>query len=255
MTSNPEFKEACELVRRGVNEEVISVTPRAIRKWRGWKTRMLQTAMDNVTADWRQKIERSPWLGQQSSWQLPATRRYQQSRFPPGAPLVQPLSDRDWMVEVLRWPVPAGSVGIIKSFEQFFSRVQLGGEEVYTTSPYWGNPYPTYPSSLGVRWYFRLSPLHLIAGRWRNASGFSAIPEYLPGIPYDDFPWTDDLWFPASASSSANIHLPIPGDHFLRVICIVAGSQETQARISAKVAGTLQTELSRDAQFMLRTSW
>jgi hypothetical protein len=251
---NPEFKQAADLVRRAVTEEVISVTPRAIRKWRGWDTRMLQATMDNVAADWKRKIDKSPWLGQQSSWQLPTTRRYQQSRMPRGAPLVQPLTGRDWMVEVARWPVPAGSVGIIKSFEQFFSRVQLGGEAVYTTSEHWGNPYPTYPDSLGVRWYFRLSPLHLVAGPWRNASGFSAIPEYLPGIPYDDFPWTDDLWFPAAASSSANIHLPIPGAHFLRVVCIVAGSQ-SQARISAKLSGTIQTELSRDAQFTLRTSW
>lgn len=252
---NPEFRESCELVRRGVTEEIISVTPRAIQRWRGWKTRMLQAAMDNVTADWKRRIERSPWLGQQSSWQLAATRRYQSSRFPPGAPLAQPVSDEDWCVEIARWPCPAGSVGIIKSFEQFFSRISLGGENVYTTSANWGNPYPTYPNSLGVRWYFRLSPLRLIDGRWRNVSGLSAIPEYLPGIPYDDFPWTDDLWFPAASSSSANIHFPVPGGHFLRVIAIVAGSQETSARISAKIAGSLQSELSRDAQFMLRTSW
>jgi hypothetical protein len=254
--TNPEFKESCDLVRRGVETEVINVTPRAIRRWRGWNTRLLQATMDNVAAAWQRKTVRSPWLGQQSSWQLPATRRYQSSRNPPGAPLVQPLSDSDWLVELARWPVPAGSVGILKAFEQFFSRISLGGETVYTTSQHWGNPYPTYPDSVGVRWYLRLSPIAEVAGPWRNESGASAIPEYLPGIPYDDLPWTEDLWYPAASSSSANIHLPIPGNYFLRVISIVSASEsQTQARIAAKVAGTIQTELSRDTQFMLRTSW
>lgn len=246
---NPEFRQSCDLVRRGVEENVISTTPRALAKWRGWDTQVLQATMANVTAEWQAKPDPSPWLGQQSSWQLPETRRYQQSRMPPvGAPLTQPVAGQDWMVELGRWPVPDGMVGIVKSFEQFVSQ----GEETYTASQYWGNPFP--PGSAGIRWFLRLSSLHLIAGPWRNASGLSAIPEYLPGIPYDDFPRTDDIWFPAGASSGANIHLPIPGGQFLRLMAIVEASQ-TVIRIAGRMAGTIQSETSRDAQFVLRTSW
>lgn len=244
---NPDLDLSSNVLRRGLQDEVISATPQALARLRGYGADLLSATMANVAAEWEKKIEKSPWLGQQSSWQLPQTRRYHQSRFPTTVPAVQPDPALDWMIELARFPVPYGSVGIIKSFEQFVSQ----GETVYTTSPYWGNPFPL---SLDIRWFFRLSAVHLVATRWINATGFSAIPEYLPGIPYDDFSRTDDLWFPSGSSSSANIHLPIPGGKVLRIVCLV-GSSQTAVNVAAKVAGTIQTELTRDAQFALRTSW
>lgn len=244
---NPEFEQSCALLRRAVNEDVISITPRSVSKWRGWKSDLLADLMDNMREEYRSLTEPSPWLGKQSSWQLPQTRRYEQSRHPVGAPITHPDPALDWMVELSRWPVPFGSVGILKSFEQYVAQ----GETVVSASQNWGDPYFL---GTNIRWTFRLSQIHLIGNAWINATGGSAIADYLPGIPYTDFPYTDDLWFPAGSSASANIHFPVPGGFFLRVICLV-DAPGTAVTLAGKLAGTVQTELSADAQFTLRTSW
>lgn len=243
--SNPEFKLSCQLMRRAISEEVISVTPKALLKFRDGKNDMFAKLMETVQRQYKNSLVKSPWLGRQSLWQLPTTRRYNQSREPQNAPLTQP-STAAWMVELARFLVPYGSIGIIKSFEQYVSQDQT----VLSRSMYWGDPFVVS----GLRWYFRLSPDTLNAAPWLNVSGVSAIPDYLPGIPYDDLGNTDDLWFPAGSSASANIHLPIPGGKMLRVICLVAAS-ETASTVACKLAGTIQSETNRDASFVAKTTW
>jgi hypothetical protein len=246
---NPEFEQSCALLRRAVNQEVISVTMPAIAKWRGWGSDMLAKCMAHVTKKWQGLPAPSPWLGQQSTWQLPQTRRYQQSRFPPGAhPITIPDPTQNWMVELSRWPVPIGSIGVIKSFEQYVSQDQ----SVHSSSGNWGNP---YPMATNIRWYFRLSPINDVGGGpWINTTGGGAVPQYLPGLPYDDLSYTDDIWFPAGSSSSANIHLPVPGGYYLRVVCIV-DAPGTAVSLSARLSGSVQAEANKDAQYVLRTSW
>lgn len=243
---NPAFKQANDLIRRAIKENVIDPVPDAIRRWQFCDVDKYSSIFDSMAAKYQAQLEKSPWLYQQQSWQLPTTRRYVQSRHPVGGLLTQPTTAA-WMAEVARFSVPFGSVGIVKSFEQYVGQ----GETVYTTSEHWGNPYPL-PTS--IRWYFRLSHIHLLGGPWINVSGLSAIPDYLPGISYDDFSRSDDIWFPAASSSSSNIHLPIPGGQFVRVIALV-GESQTPVSISAKLAGTVQSEMSKDAQFTVRTSW
>jgi hypothetical protein len=243
---NPEFQQANDLIRRAIQQDVIDPTPDAVQRWRFGKVDKFQKLFDSVSEQYQATMERSPWLYQQESWQLPTTRRYTQSRGPVIGRLTQP-SALAWMAEVARFSVPYGSVGIIKSFEQYVGQ----GETVYTTSEHWGNPYPL-PTS--ITWFFRLSHIHLLGSPWINVSGLSAIPDYLPGISYDDFARTDDIWFPAASSGSSNIHLPIPGGQVVRVIALVGASQ-TPVSISAKLAGTVQSEMSKDAQFTVRTSW
>lgn len=243
---NPEFQEANDLIRRAIQEDVIDPTPDAVRRWQFGTVDKYKSLFDSVSEQYQATLEKSPWLFQQESWQLPTTRRYAQSRGPVAGRLTQP-SSLAWMAEVARFSVPYGSVGIIKSFEQYVG----SGETVYTTSDNWGNPYPL-PTS--ITWFFRLSHIHLLGNPWINVSGLSAIPDYLPGISYDDFSRSDDIWFPAASSSSSNIHLPIPGGQFVRVIALVGASQ-TPVSISAKLAGTVQSEMSKDAQFTVRTSW
>lgn len=246
IVGNPDFRLSSELMRRAIAENVIAVTPRAIAKFQNERNDMFTRLMENVQAQYQTRIERSPWLGQQSSWQLPTTRRYHQSRSPVTVPAVQP-STAAWMVELARFAVPYGNVGIIKSFEQYVRQ----GETIATSSANWGNPFPI---TTDIRWFFRLSAIHLVATPWINVSGLSAIPDYLPGIPYDDFANTDDLWFPAGSSSSANVHFPVPGGQVLRIVCLV-GSSQTATQVAAKVAGTIQSETNKDAAFVVRTTW
>lgn len=244
---NPEFKQSCELIRQGIRENVIDPTPDSVRKWQFGTVDKWKSIMDSVSEQWQTTVEKSPWLYQQQSWQLPTTRRYAQSKSPVTGVLTQPDTGLSWMAELARFPVPFGSVGIIKSFEQFVGQ----GETAFTGTEYWGNPYPL---SSSITWFFRLSHIHLMGTPWINTTGLSAIPDYLPGISYDDFARSDDIWFPAASSSSSNIHLPIPGGQFVRVLALVGPSQEA-VRLSAKLAGTVQSEMSQDAQFTVRTSW
>lgn len=244
---NPEYEQSCALLRRAISEEVISVTMPAVAKWRGWGTDMLAKCMANVTRKWKGLQNPSPWLGQQSTWQLPQTRRYQQSRFPESDPITHPNPTQNWMVELARWPVPIGSIGVVKSFEQYVAQDQ----SIHSSSANWGNP---YSMTTNIRWYLRLSPIDGVGGPWINATGGGAVSQYLPGLPYDDLSYTDDLWFPAGSSSAGNIHLPVPGGYFLRVVCIV-DAPGTAVSLSARLAGSVQAEANKDAQHVLRTSW
>lgn len=234
-------------MRRAVEENIFNPTPNALQRIIDGKASLYAPLMQAVREQREQSIVDSPWLEQQSSWQLPTTRRYIQSKTPSVVPSVQTDPAQNWMIEIARLPVPYGSVGILKSFEQYVSQ----GDNVLTGSENWGNP---FPSSVSIRWFLRLSSLSKVGGSWINSSGGSAISDYLPGTPYDDLPQSDGVWFPASSSASSNIHLPIPGGQVLRLICLV-GSSETAVRIAGKLAGTVQVEMNKDAQFVVRTSW
>lgn len=235
------------LLNRVVKNELLNPHPDQIQELVDDKASLLMPLMETVREQRAQNLVDSPWLGQQASWQLPTTRRYLQSKQPPaGGPSVQPNPALDWMVELARYAVPYGSVGIIKSFEQFLS----SGGTIWTASEYWGNPH----ASPAVQWFFRLSPISKQAAPWINVSGLSAIRDYLPGTAYNDFEASTDVWFPAGSSASSNIHLPIPGGFVIRLIAIV-GATQSAVSVSAKLAGTVQSETNADAQFTVRTSW
>jgi hypothetical protein len=239
--------EQRDLLNRVVKNELINPHPDRIQELVDTKASLLMPLMETVREQRAQNLVDSPWLGQQSSWQLPTTRRYLQSKQPPaGAPSTQPNPALDWMVELSRYAVPYGSVGIIKSFEQYVS----SGGTVYTVSENWGNPF----ASPSVTWFLRLSHISKQAAPWINVSGLSAIRDYLPGTAYNDFEHSEDVWFPAGSSSSSNIHLPIPGGFVVRLIAIVDATQSAVS-IAAKLAGTTQSETNQDAQFTVRTSW
>lgn len=234
-------------MRRAVKDQLLNPQPNAIQRIVNGKANLYGSLMNSVVKQREQALESSPWLGQQASWQLPTTRRYLQSRSPAVVPSVQPDPALAWMIELARFPVPFGSIGILKSFEQYISQ----GEDVFTTSQYWGDP---FPFSVPIRWYFRLSSLSTVGAPWINATGLSAVPDYLPGTPYDDFSQSIGTWFPAGSSGSANIHLPIPGGQSLRLVCLIGASQ-TAVRVAGKLAGTIQIETNKDAQFVVRTTW
>jgi hypothetical protein len=245
--ANPAYSQANDLMNRATRENVIDPRLNQFQKLSMGKANLFKSLMLTVQEQRQQQLERSPWLGQQSSWQLPTTRRYVQSRSPVETFLTQPNPALDWMVETARFPVPYGEVGIIKSFDQFLAQ----GETVHSASTFWGNP---FPASINVRWYFRLSHVSTVGNPWINIQGLSAIPDYLPGTPYDDLSVSSGLWFPTGSSSATNIHLPIPGGQVLRLVCLI-GANQTAYRVAAKFTGTVQVETNSDAQTVVRTTW
>jgi hypothetical protein len=241
------FTEANNLLRRAVSENIFDPRPIVIQRRSMCRDGIVSVLMRTIEKQKSQLPSVSPWLQKQSSWQLPATRRYSQSRFPPSVPSTQPNSALDWLVEVARYPVPYGSIGIVKSLEQYVSQ----GQSVYSASASWGDP---FAMGSPIRWYLRLSKISHLGDPWLSVSGASAIPDRLPGIAYDDLSRTDDIWFPAASCAGANIHLVIPGDYVLRAFCLVGASQDAVS-VALKLAGSVQIETNNEAQYTLRTSW
>lgn len=240
--------EANEVLRRAIKAQIFDPRPVVIQRMSICKGGVLSALMRTMDAQVQQLPVVSPWLQKQSSWQLPATRRYVQSRFPPTTPSVQPNPAQNWMAELARYPVPYGSIGIIKSLEQYVSQ----GFQLHSTSANWGNPF-----SLGIpiSWYLRLSPYARLNDAWVNVSGAGAVPNLLPGFAYDDLSRTDDIWFPASSCSTTNVHLVIPGGYYLRVVVIVGANQGDAVSVACKLAGSVQLETNNEAQLTVRTSW
>jgi hypothetical protein len=242
------FTEANDVLRRAIKVNIVDPRPLVIQRQSMCKGGIMSALMQTLDRQIRTLPSVSPWLEKQSSWQLPATRRYSQSRFPPVVPTQQPNAALDWMAEVARFPVPYGSIGIVKSLEQYVQQ----GQSVYSASPNWGNPFAL--GGVSIRWYLRLSSIAHLGDPWVSISGAAAIPDRLPGIAYDDLSRTDDIWFPAASCASTNIHLVIPGDYVLRVFCIVGASQDAVS-IALRLAGSVQIETNNEAQYTLRTSW
>lgn len=240
------FSEACQLLRRGRAEDIIDTTLAQIQRLKFCNANMYHDLMVTMSEQRAATLDQSPWLQKQQSWQLPATRRYRQTRTPSSGPITQPDNTLAWMVELARYPVPDGSIGLIKGFEQYAEQ----DGTVLTLSPTWGDPFPV-PD---IVWYFRLSDYRTLGNAWINVSGPSAVRDYLPGSPYSDLAATPGLWFPAGSTSAANIHLPVPGRHVLRVMAIVQPS-DAAVSLAVKLVGSNQLETNNDAQFVVRTSW
>lgn len=238
--------EANRLLRTATKNCVVNHMPPAVQRFVSGKADLYGPLMQTVSAQREKLLEASPWLGLQSPWQQPTTRSYLQSKQPPGLPLVQPTPGLDWMVELSRYAVPYGSVGIIKSFEQYVRQ----GETILSSSDHWGDPFPL---TLAIRWFLRLSPHHHLSNPWISIEGASAIPDYLPGIAYSDLSQSDDIWFPAASSAAGNVHFVVPGSYVLRLIAIVESSEEIA--IAAKLAGSVQSDTNQEAQNMVRTTW
>jgi hypothetical protein len=242
------LKESTVVMRRAINEGIIDPTPSAIAKKIFGNASLFKPLMEQIRHQRSWYALNPKWLGKQNSWVSPTTRRYQQSENPPTSPITNTIN-APWLVELARWTVPDGYVGIIKSFEQWLSLPGIQTPTIYSSLTNWGNPFVMLPNR--VDWYFRLSPTN--RDNWMDVTGLSAIPEYLPGMPYTDLPHTSDLWFPATSPSSANLHLPVPGGFTLRVFLITPAIQYLSA--AAKLQGTVQNELSSEAQHVVRVTW
>jgi hypothetical protein len=242
------FKDSTNVLRRAIKEGVIDPTMRAIAVKSFGKVSLFQPLMSQLHEQQKKYRQSTAWLGKQNSWMLPATRRFQQSAFPPVTPSVS-ASPAPWMVELARFSVPDMNIGFVKSFEQYLS-IQHGTE--YTVSDLWGNPFCARPNV--VTWYFRLSPsASMTLEQWVDINGTSATPDNLPGRPYTDLPFTDDLWYPATSPPAQNIHLTVPGGFCLRVFLLAPAL--VGLRAACKLAGTIQSELNTEAQQVARVGW
>lgn len=243
------FQESTDVLRRAIKQEIIDPTMRSIERKSYGKISLFQPLMKQLHEQVKRYRISTAWLGKQNTWLMPETRRYLTSVSPVVTPSVLSVSS-PWLVELARFSVPENQFGIVKSFEQFLS---LPGNPptLYSGIQAWGNPF-----SMGanhVSWCFRLSPLADTQTTFSNITGLGAIVDHLPGRPYTDLPQTDDIWYPAGSPASANVHLPVPGGFCLRVFLLTPAIAGLNA--AAKLAGTIQSELSSESQKVARVVW
>lgn len=168
---------------------------------------------------------------------------------------------RAWGVELARFIVPDGYIGIIKGLEQYLATVWgiPGGTDafVYSQNSRWGVPGPWHavappgiPSSDLGTWHFRLHNLSRTTPIWWNALGIVQLPD----LPYTDFPNDEQLWFPAGSASSQNLHLIVPAGRMLRVI-YVTPEQNARFEVACKLRGFIQSDRTLESAYNARTNW
>lgn len=167
---------------------------------------------------------------------------------------------RDWSVELARFYVPTGHVGIIKAIEQYLAHQELLADPafVYTQQSRWGIPGPWHTGNANElpnvgTWHFRVQTINRSEPQW-NVVGANA--RALPSISYTDYPMDDGLFFPAGSPSSQNVHLIVPANTMIRLIWHQA-ARATGARVevAAKVRGFIQSDRSAESQLNVRTNW
>jgi len=163
-----------------------------------------------------------------------------------------------WTVELARFVVPRGHVGVIKGFEQYLAQQSIEQLPVYiyTQNSRWGVPGPWLTGVAGTitddgTWHFRLRNVGRTKPAWFEAYG----PLFaMPDLPYTDFAKEAGLWWPAGSAASQNIHLLIPAGYMLRVF-YAAPEQAVRLQVAAKLKGFIQTNRSVEMAHNLRTNW
>ena len=158
-----------------------------------------------------------------------------------------------WVGELARFYVPRGHIGIVKTFDQFLGYHTLESTEVLTVSDRWGIPFSGFGAIDVVpplRWHFRLTEFEGTYPQWYDAVGTGNIP----GMPYNDFSFTDDLWYPAHSPSANKINLIVPGKYMLRVF-IELGAQNVRFSAAAKLTGWSAVIYSEELRRTIRENW
>lgn len=162
-----------------------------------------------------------------------------------------------WSVELCRFVVPFGKVGIVKGFEQYLAQLAEGQNPafVYTQNSRWGIPGPWHTglsneiSDAGT-WHFRLRGISRTMPPWWNNLGAGTLPD----IPYTDFAHETGLWWPAGSAASQDTHMIIPAAHMLRVF-FETPAQSVRLEVAAKLRGYVQSDRTPETAYNVRTHY
>ena len=179
---------------------------------------------------------RSPW--QQTQFQQPKTAHYQDHFYDP---YTLPADGITRTVELARFPVPVGQIGLVRKINQWVN-------DDYTESDNWGSPVTNaWPDNL--TWYLRLSNYQALGNREIIQS------TRIPGIPYPDLPQWTLLWFLPHAPAN-DVNLVVPGGYILRFFVNMPGTQERDEMVLGRLVGYWQSsEVSSAAGFNAAKGW
>jgi hypothetical protein len=141
-----------------------------------------------------------------------------------------------WRVELARFAVPFGAIGIVRGYEQYLATY---ANATYTDVT--GSPFGDVDAGLVVTWFMRLSPWTGREFDWVNETNYG---DGMPGIPHPDFADQSNIWYPTSSGSEGqNLRLIVPGGYVLRAF-IQIGATSTRPAVAALLKGGLQGEVS-----------
>lgn len=229
---NP-FDEEIKGFRRAIDATVIFSPLWMRNKWRflNWATKI--------------KPSKQSWKSDYDSvWSAPKSIRNHQQSI--GFVTYPGTGIEDWRVELSRFAVPTGKVGIIKAYEQILETTDQT-TVVWSLSEHWGDP----RVPIDVTWFFRLSRYEGRTIPWVNQ--LNPHPQR-PGAPYTDVPDETGIWFPLGGNQSNNIHLIVPGGYVLRLFCEI-GATSFSPTVAARLRGYLQSSFSSESRFSIRSNW
>ena len=160
--------------------------------------------------------------------------------------LVAPFAP--WRIELARFDVPVGYVGIIRSFGQYLAFNGLPG---WTPVNAPGNPFADTDAGIPGNWIFRLSPFDGTTLPWLSI--LNPIPE-LPGGHYPDGPGGGGIWFPTGSDAETTVRCTVPGGHSLRVFWECA-AVNVQPAAAAVLKGQIQGAYSPRSVDLTRGQW
>lgn len=158
----------------------------------------------------------------QDLFEQPATAHYHDHYFDRWS---HPGDGQAYTVELARFPVPQGSIGIVRKINQWVD----GG---FTVSDHWGNPF-TETDVDDYVWHLRLVPFD-----GTQAAQYVSTSPVLPGRAYPDLPHWQYLWFLPHAAGS-DVNLVIPGGNVLHFFVRTTALQERD-RLFGRLVGYWQ---------------
>lgn len=158
------------------------------------------------------------------------------------------------VVELARLAVPVGSVGFLKSIEQF---INDSDSDFYpTSSELWGLPFQNEPELEACTWFLRLQPYTGIMPARINqtiAAPITDFEPYLPGRPFEDLPHFTDIWYPPHCASKMP-NIVIPGGFVLRFFFTSPPAVKFRWRVAGRLRGIYQSATCAEARHNARIS-
>lgn len=229
---NP-FDEEIKGLRRAIDASVI-FAPLWMR--RNWRFAQWANSLPPAKQSWKADFD--------SVLSAPKTIRYQQQSA--GLMTYPGTGVESWRVELARFAVPRGKVGIVKSYEQFLETTDQT-TETWSSIDNWGDP----RVPVNGTWFFRLSQFNGLMIPWVNQLNPST---YRVGTPYTDIPDETGLWFPLGGAQSNNVHFVVPGGYVLRLFWEVEATV-FEPVVAARLRGYMQSSFSDESRWSVRVNW
>jgi hypothetical protein len=163
------------------------------------------------------------------TWTNPKTARFYEHSF---RGYQQAENMQSARVELARWVVPYGQLGIVKRIDTYM----FDGTTVPPTYP--PSPWSALPDFYDVRWILRLEPF---VGTVQAQLVDSPISSALQGWPHPDIPQIEDYWYsPNEPNNAIGLSIIVPQAHQLRLYAQIPNTTTHRISVIGRLRGYRQ---------------